>query len=143
MYTDDLTYLGSARTSHGAHPYMNLFEGNVRSHIAADDFWGTSSHFVFFFPDRLWGAETGTGVPSFPPNNGYDAVDLYTGQEYYSFVGNVLGKTGLKATWSAAASAGFDEYSESGNPRYTALAERSVLGCKLVCNDASSRELGL
>jgi hypothetical protein len=115
MYTDDLTYLGSARTSHGAHPYMNLFEGNIISHIAADDFWGTSSHFVFF-RNWLWGAETGTGVPSFPPNNGYDAVDLYTGQEYYSFVGNVLGKTGLKATWSAAALTGFDEYSESGNP---------------------------
>ena len=26
-YTDDTTYLGSARANHGAHPYMNLYEG--------------------------------------------------------------------------------------------------------------------
>lgn len=104
-YTDDLSYLGSARTSHGAHPYMNLFEGNVISHIAADDFWGTSSHDVFF-RNWIWGDETenwanavaSTGTPV----NGFDAIDLYQSQEYYSYVGNVLGHAGLHATWSAA-----------------------------------------
>jgi hypothetical protein len=113
MYTDDLTYLASARTSHGAHPFMNLFEGNIISHIAADDFWGTSSHFVFF-RNWLWGGDSntifagGTGIPSFPPEEGYDAVDLYTGQTYYSFVNNVLGNPnlaaggGTKADWSTA-----------------------------------------
>ncbi len=49
-YTDDLTYLGSARTSHGGHPDYNLFEGNVMSHVAADDFFGTTSH-IGFFPE--------------------------------------------------------------------------------------------
>ena len=105
MYTDDTTYLGSARTSHGAHPFMNLFEGNVISHVAADDFWGTSSHTVFF-RNWLWGDETEnwTGAQSATgtPNNGFAAVDLYQSQEYYSFVGNVLGRTGLHSTWSAA-----------------------------------------
>jgi hypothetical protein len=100
LYTDDLSYLGSARTSHGGHPFMNLFEGNVASHVAADDFWGSSSHFVFF-RNWLWGDETGTGVPSFPPQEGYDAIDLYTMQTYYSFVGNVLGHLNLRTTWSA------------------------------------------
>ena len=114
-YTDDLTYLGSARTSHGAHPYMNLLEGNIASHIAADDFWGSSSHFVFF-RNWIWGDETGTGVPSFPPGEGYDAIDIYPLQTYYSFVGNVLGHTGMHTTWSAATLSGFDEYASAGSP---------------------------
>jgi len=100
-YTDDLTYLGSARTAHGAHPYMNLLEGNVVSHITADNYWGTSSHFVFF-RNWIWGDETGTGVPRFPPSSGYDAVDVWDLNSYYSFVGNVLGMTGKHTTWSAA-----------------------------------------
>jgi Pectate lyase superfamily protein len=115
LYTEDLTYLGSARTSHGGHPYMNLWEGNIVSHVAADDFWGSSSHFVFF-RNWLWGDETGTGVPSFPPQEGYDAIDLYPMQTYYSFVGNVLGHPNLHTNWSAATLMGFNEYAEAGNP---------------------------
>jgi hypothetical protein len=114
-YTDDLTYLGSARTSHGAHPYMNLWEGNVVSHVTADDFWGTSSHFVFF-RNWVWGDETGTGVPSFPPNSGYDAVDLYPMQTYYSFVGNILGITSKHTNWAKATLRGFDEYASPTAP---------------------------
>jgi hypothetical protein len=110
MFTDDLSYLGSARTSHGGHPYMNLWEGNIVSHVAADDFWGSSSHFVFY-RNWHWGDETGTGVPTFPIN-GFDAVDLYTMQTYYSFVGNVLGRTGMHTTWTAALMSGFNEYAE-------------------------------
>lgn len=102
QYTDDTTYLGSGRTNHGAHPYMNLYEGNVISHIAADDFFGTSSHNVFW-RNWLWGDETmnWSGTPTCPatgtlactgtPDNGFDAIDLYQSQSYYSFVGNVLG----------------------------------------------------
>jgi hypothetical protein len=115
LYTDDLTYLGSARTSHGAHPFMNLWEGNIASHVAADDYWGSSSHFVFF-RNWLWGDETGTGVPSFPPEEGYDAIDLYPMQTYYSFVGNVLGHPNLHTTWSAATLRGFNEYAEAATP---------------------------
>lgn len=112
MYTDDLTYLGSART-HGAHPFMDLFEGNIISHWASDDYWGSSSHIVFF-RNWLWGGETnntGSSIPSFPPNNGFDAIDLYNGQPYYAFVDNVLGTSasakpnpsgGVWGTWSSA-----------------------------------------
>jgi len=111
MYTDDLTYLGSARTSHGAHPFMNLWEGNIASHVTGDDYWGTSSHTVFF---RNWlrGGEPntvysgGSGIASFPPNSGFDAVDLFQSQSYYSFVDNVLGSAamsgGVWGTWSAS-----------------------------------------
>jgi hypothetical protein len=115
MYTDDLTYLASARTSHGGHPYMNLWEGNIASHVAADDFWGSSSHFVFF-RNWLWGDETGTGVPGFPPQEGFEAIDLYPMQTYYSFIGNVLGHLNLHTNWAAATLLGFNEYAEAGNP---------------------------
>ncbi len=94
---------------------MDLFEGNVISHLTADDFWGTSSHDVFF-RNWLWGGETGTGVPKFPPSSGYNAVDLYTGQEYYSYVGNVLGKLGLQANWSAATLSGSSKYATASAP---------------------------
>lgn len=126
-YTDDLTYLASGRTSHGAHPFFNLFEGNIVSHIAADDFSGTSSHDVFF-RNWLWGGESNTiysggiGIPSFPPGDGFDAIDLYPGQTYYSFVDNVLGNPtlaaagGTNAIWSAATLRTFDEYPEASAP---------------------------
>lgn len=94
-YTDDLTYLGSARPNHGAHPYMNLFEGNVISHITADSYWGSSSHDVFF-RNWLWGDESqASDVPS-KPDWGSLPVDIWYNQNYYSFVGNVLG---IKAKW--------------------------------------------
>lgn len=98
-YTDDLTYFASSRTSHGAHPFFSLYEGNIIKHMTADDFSGTSSHHVFF---RNWirGGEPnfdlGSGpIGSFPPDGGFNAVDLYEGQTYYSFVDNVLGNPGI------------------------------------------------
>ena len=138
--TDDCTYLASARTSHGAHPFFNLFEGNIASHIAADDFWGTTSHDVFF---RNWirGGDLNHTWPSgnittwgntqvdnisdctptylFPPVEGFDAVDLYTGQSYYAYVDNVLGNNSSLPTdddWSAATLSGFNEYASNSNP---------------------------
>ncbi len=130
-YTDDLTYLGSARPNHGAHPYMTLFEGNIFSHIAEDDFHGSASHFVFF-RNSMWGDESnddggcsyatpaptcGT-VPSFDAAtmSGFDAIDVYTLNTYMSFVANVLGRTGMHADWSAATVRGFNEYGTTDNP---------------------------
>jgi len=100
-YSDDLTNLGQACYNHGAHPYMNLFEGNIISHIAADNVWGSSSHIVVF-RNWLWGDETGAGVPNFPPSTGYIAIDVSDLNSYYSFVGNVLGITGQHTSWSNA-----------------------------------------
>lgn len=125
MLTDDCTYFGGMRTSHGGHPFFNLFEGNIMSHLTADDFWGTSSHDVMF-RNWLWAGEINTVWPRgniqttgglqtgneggcspypFPPTEGYDAIDLYTGQSYYAYVNNVLGSgnlgsTGVWPTWS-------------------------------------------
>jgi hypothetical protein len=146
-YTDDLTYLASGRTSHGAHPYFNLFEGNIASHLAADDFSGTSSHDVFF-RNWLWGGESntmfagGTGIPSFPPQAGFDAVDLYPGQTYYSFVDNVLGNPNLgvgSGTWSNAAVRTFNEYAEPSAPVVYSMGGAFTLGgAKVPSSDSTS-----
>ena len=146
-YTDDLTYLASGRTSHGAHPYFNLFEGNIASHLAADDFSGTSSHDVFF-RNWLWGGESntmfagGTGIPSFPPQAGFDAVDLYPGQTYYSFVDNVLGNPNLgvgSGTWSNAAVRTFNEYAGPSAPVVYSMGGAFTLGgAKVPSSDSTS-----
>ena len=115
-YTEsDWTYLGSARATHGSHPFMNLFEGNVISHITADQVWGSSSHEAFF-RNWLWGDETGQGVPNFPPSGGYDAVDVHALNTYFSFVGNVLGNPYLHSNWSNATLDGTDHYASPSHP---------------------------
>jgi Pectate lyase superfamily protein len=101
-YTDDTSYLGSARANHGAHPYMNLYEGNIYSHITADSYWGSSSHNVFF-RNWLWGDESSASDVPAKPSWGNIPVDVWQNQNYYSFVGNVLGVTGkwMNPSWSS------------------------------------------
>lgn len=99
-FTDDTSYLGSARFGHGGHPYMNLFEGNIVSHITADNYWGSSSHIVAF-RNWIWGDESGSGVPAVP-TTGFVAIDVWDLNRYYAFVGNVLGVTGKHTSWANA-----------------------------------------
>ncbi len=142
-YTDDLAYLASGRTSHGAHPFENLLEGNVTAHVTADDYWGTSSHLTFF-RNWLWASEanttqpgcTGTptqplpqcSVPLFPPNESFNPIDLYYGQSNYNFVGNVLGAKSpvltlsLQPNWASGTLRGFDEYSPLSTPVVYSMA---------------------
>jgi hypothetical protein len=102
-YTDDLTYLGSPRVNHGAHPYMTLFEGNIVSHFVSDNYWGSSSH-VVLFRNWLWGDASGnySGWTSSNPNWGFVALEIDRNQHYYSAVGNVLGNPGLHTNWANA-----------------------------------------
>jgi hypothetical protein len=100
-YTDDLSYLGSARLNHGAHPMMNLFEGNAISHMIADNYWGSSSHFTLF-RNHFWGDESGTDVPA-KPEWGFTPLEIWKNQNYYSLVGNILGISGKwgNPNWSS------------------------------------------
>lgn len=159
QYTDDPTYNGSGRTSHGAHPAMNLYEGNVMSHNAADDCWGTSSHFTFF-RNWLWGDFTGnytlptspvisgtyapvpTATSASDPSGGFDAIDLYTAQTYYNFVGNVLGRAAggtTHAVWSAATLRTFNANATRANPVVYSYggAAGTTPGCDTVLNSTA------
>jgi len=75
--------------SHGAHTYMNLFEGNVTVRQAADFYWGSGSHLVMF---RNW-HRLETNNPSV--NRDMIAIDIEAWNRYYSAIGNVLGHEGM------------------------------------------------
>ena len=55
---------------HGAHPMMNLFEGNIQAHFQPDSTWGSSSHSTIF---RNYA--TGTNV-LIPPVNARGALQM-------------------------------------------------------------------
>ncbi|MFT3781783.1 MAG: right-handed parallel beta-helix repeat-containing protein [Nibricoccus sp.] len=44
----DYSTITEDQDTHGAHPYMNLYEGNVVSRIVHDNTWGSSSHNLNF-----------------------------------------------------------------------------------------------
>jgi hypothetical protein len=75
-------------SNHCAHPYMNLFEGNVGSQFSADDIHGSSSHQTYFrnSMDHVHEGITTTG-------NVFSVV-LAAHNRYMSFLGNVFGRTG-------------------------------------------------
>ena len=135
-YTDDLTYLGSARANHGAHPYMNLYEGNIYSHITADSYWGSSSHNVFF-RNWLWGDETqSSDVPQKALGYGALPLDVWYNQNYYSFVGNVLGVAGkwINPNWSSyilrsssCSGMAIYDYGCNSNGQYSSLTNTSSI----------------
>jgi hypothetical protein len=74
--------------NHCAHPYMNLFEGNVGSQFSSDDIHGSSSHQVFFrnTMDHEHAGMTTTG--------NVFAVVLAANNRHMSFLGNVFGRPG-------------------------------------------------
>jgi hypothetical protein len=74
--------------THGAHTYMNLFEGNICGKIGLDSTWGSGSHNVFF-RNHITGVNTGTLV-----TQALTAVELMSLNYYITFVGNVLGQPG-------------------------------------------------
>ena len=47
----DKNWLAEDMATHGAHPFMNLFEGNVVGKLSFDNTWGSSSHNTTF---RCW-----------------------------------------------------------------------------------------
>jgi len=75
--------------SHGAHTYMNLFEGNVTVRQAADFYWGSGSHLIMF---RNW-HRLETNNPT--AIRDMIAIDIEAWNQYYSAIGNVLGHEGM------------------------------------------------
>ena len=90
-YNSDLNYAISAFYGcHGAHPFMNLWEGNVGNEFHTDFYWGSSSHQTLF-------RNFFNGVdPDVTQNR--KAVSLDSHSQSNNVVGNVLGSPGL--TWT-------------------------------------------
>jgi len=84
------------KNTHGAHPYMNLWEGNVTPNINLDFVAGSSSHNTFFrnyVNLRSTNPSTGSLMTS-----GIFAVVLAYYNNYQNFLGNVLGPVGASCT---------------------------------------------
>jgi hypothetical protein len=80
---------GDFGNNHGAHPYMNLYEGNYASKFRADYTHGSSSHGVVF-RNYFRGERSDVLTPG-ASTWGYWAVDTQYRNNYYSFIGNILG----------------------------------------------------
>lgn len=75
--------------SHGAHTYMNLFEGNVTVRQGADFYWGSGSHLVMY---RNW-HRLETNNPSVTRD--MIAIDIEAWNQDYTAIGNILGHEGM------------------------------------------------
>lgn len=106
---------------HGPHPFMNLLEGNWSSdRFRADEYWGTSSHFVLL-RNRLRQQDRGA------PYAQSWVVDVERRNWYYSLVGNLLGEAGVE-----------DEYALNGegHPYDDGPVSIYRLGYCALCGDA-------
>ena len=79
--------------NHGAHNVLNLIEGNVFGMLQADGYFGSASHGTIF---RNW-----INMEHPTATDGFRAIDLCRISNYFNVVGNVLGHTGLSATYDA------------------------------------------
>ena len=82
-YTNDPTFLEGDFATHGAHPYFNLFEGNLGYMAQHDVYWGSSSHNTWF-RNRFSGYKAGLSA-------NLHSVIAEANQTYLNYVGNILG----------------------------------------------------
>lgn len=90
-YTISSTFQEGDFATHGAHPYFNLFEGNLGIMAQHDNYWGSSSHNVWF-RNRLVGWQPGK-------TDDLHAALLDAQQTYLTFVGNILGTPAIKPSY--------------------------------------------
>jgi hypothetical protein len=74
--------------AHGAHTFMNLWEGNVAGKIQFDAYWGSGSHHTVF-RNRITRLNPGQPVTS-----DIAAAIIDANNYYMTFVGNILGTPG-------------------------------------------------
>lgn len=96
-YPDTNWLMGDILT-HGAHPFMNLIEGNVMAHLVEDGVWGTASHNTYF-RNHVERRSQGEAVAWM--QYALWAVDFYAGNTSQNVIGNVLGTPGCGGLYEA------------------------------------------
>lgn len=93
---DQKNWEGSAIQFHGAHPVMNLIEGNVVSgRMNADNTWGSSSHNTFFRnKTNLYSKLDDVTV-----NRALWDFDIQFNSRFYNVIGNVSGAEGFESAY--------------------------------------------
>ncbi len=95
---EDTNSLPEGRT-HAAHPYMNLWEGNVASSMELDYVHGSSSHNTLFRNYyNLTSTNPSTGIPM---TSALYAVNIAYYNNYENVIGNVIGQYGSTCTASS------------------------------------------
>ena len=122
-HDSDLQWFINDFNFHGAHPWFNLFEGNVGDKFQADSIWGSSSHNTVF---RNWFRGSRQYVP---PQNGRGALQPTNAQwenqntfaysidflsQFNNMVGNISGSSHLQA--QGAVNMKISPASGGGNP---------------------------
>jgi hypothetical protein len=90
VYTNDPDAQMADWVTHGAHPTMNLYEGNMGQKAGHDNYWGSSSHQTWL--RNLLAAPE----PMYTSQRHPVAIDA--DNWYMNFVGNVLGRSGYTYT---------------------------------------------
>jgi hypothetical protein len=85
----DTNWLAEDISTHGAHPFMNLFEGNVVGKLSHDNTWGSGSHNTTF---RSWIQNYSSGAVA--PTYGRYAVDVEANNYENNIVGCIIGRQG-------------------------------------------------
>jgi hypothetical protein len=85
----DNDWLAEDMDTHGAHPFMNLFEGNVVGKLTYDNTWGSGSHNTTF---RCWIRNYSSNAAT--PTYGRYAVDVEAHNYYNNIVGSIIGRPG-------------------------------------------------
>ncbi len=87
--SQDITWLSEDMMTHGAHPLMNLFEGNIFAKLGHDFIHGSSSHNTTF---RSWAFDDSAATSK--PTAGRWAVDIMEYNYSNNVVGCIIGKSG-------------------------------------------------
>jgi hypothetical protein len=80
-------WLTEEMNTHGAHPFMNLFEGNIVGKLSHDNTWGSASHNTTF---RSWIQNYSSDTINFARW----AVDVEANSYYNNIVGSIIGRPG-------------------------------------------------
>jgi hypothetical protein len=89
-FTDpDNNWLAEDMDTHGAHPFMNLFEGNVVGKLTYDNTWGSGSHNTTF---RSW--IQNYSLNAVTPTLARYAIDVAAHNYYNNIVGSIIGRRG-------------------------------------------------
>ena len=91
-FQDGSNALSQDLAGHGAHPFMNLYEGNVGANIGLDNVWGSSSHNTYF-RNALTDL---SDPPGHPVTSGLVAVGVQYANRMVTLVGNVLGTSAMR-----------------------------------------------
>jgi hypothetical protein len=84
--SEDDEWLPGDADTHGAHPYMNLFEGNIFAKLAHDNTFGSASHNTSF-RNHITNRSRGKSRARW-------AVDIQANNYFNNVVGNIVGEPG-------------------------------------------------